>query len=67
MSQLINPMISVIECPNLSSFSEMMINTAKVKKILKERILNADLVFIRLPSVIGNYSIGLCKSLEKSI
>lgn len=65
MSQLINPMISVIECPNLSSFSEMMINTAKVKKILKERILNADLVFIRLPSVIGNYSIGLCKSLEK--
>lgn len=65
MSQLTNPMISVIECPNLSSFSGMMINTAKVKKILKERILNADLVFIRLPSVIGNYSIGLCKSLKK--
>lgn len=65
MDRLENPKITVTECPNLSSFSGLMINVHRVKQLLKERISQADLIFIRLPSVIGNYSVDICKKLNK--
>lgn len=65
MNRLENPKINVVECPNLSSIGGLINNTGRVKQLLKQRIEQADLVFIRLPSVIGNYSVDICKKLGK--
>lgn len=65
MSRLSNPKISVCECPNLSSIRGLITGAVAVKKMLRERISQADLIFIRVPSVIGNYSIDMCKQLKK--
>lgn len=65
MNKLENPKINVVECPNLSSIGGLLKNTNRAKQLLKERIEQADLVFIRLPSVIGNYSVDICEKLGK--
>ncbi|MGN0398090.1 MAG: glycosyltransferase family 4 protein [Candidatus Fimimorpha sp.] len=65
MSKLMNPSINVTECPNLSSISGLIRNYRLAKKIIEERIKVADLIFIRVPSVIGNYSVDICEKLGK--
>lgn len=65
MNRLENPMIHVTECPNLSSLRGLLSNVHKAKRLIKQRVEQADLIFIRLPSVIGNYSVDICKKLGK--
>lgn len=65
MSKLSNPKISVQECPNLSSVSGLLTQTYNVKKLLEERLSKADIVFIRLPSNIGNLAVDVCKKIGK--
>lgn len=61
MDRITNPNISVVECPNLSSVSGLIKGHRTVVQILEERIKTADVVFIRLPSVIGNIAVDVCK------
>lgn len=65
MHRLTNPDISVCECPNLSSISGLLSGTREVKKILREKVAGTDLIFIRLPSVIGNLAVDICKQMKK--
>ena len=65
MSKITNPNISVTECPNLSSVKGMLTKVPTVHKLLEERIVEADIVFIRLPSNIGNLAINVCRKLGK--
>lgn len=65
MNRLSNPNISVVECPNLSSISGLISNRKKAKEIIEKEISEADLIFIRLPSVIGNISVDIAKKLKK--
>jgi glycosyltransferase involved in cell wall biosynthesis len=65
MHKLENPNIQVTELPNLSSISGLLKNRAKAKKILEENIKAADLVFIRLPSVIGNIAVDAARKYNK--
>lgn len=65
MSKITNSKISITECPNLSSVKGMLTKTNKVYRLLEERIASADIVFIRLPSNIGNIAVDVCKKLKK--
>lgn len=65
MNKLSNPDISVCEFPNLSSIKGLIIGTRDVKELLRRKIKEADLVFIRVPSVIGNLSVDVCKEQKK--
>ena len=65
MCQLTNPKISVIECPNLSSISGLIKGHRIAEKIIEERVRYADIAFIRLPSVIGNLAVDVCKKAGK--
>ena len=65
MEQLTNPNIRVVSVPNLSSMSSFFSERKKAINILTSEIKKADVAFIRLPSVIGNLSVDICKSLNK--
>lgn len=65
MSMIQNPNISVTECPNLSSVKGLLLSTSRAYKLLKSRISEADVVFIRLPSNIGNLAVSLCRKMKK--
>ena len=65
MSRLTDSRIKVVECPNLASVSGLLKDSSTAKKILKDRIKKAEICFCRLPSVIGNYSVDICKKLCK--
>ena len=65
MGKISNPNIHVTECPNLSSIKGLLINQKKSKIIIENSIRQADLIFIRVPSVIGNISIDIAKKLKK--
>lgn len=65
MGKINNTNIYVKECPNLSSVKGLLINKQKAKQIIEQEILNADLIFIRVPSVIGYLSIDIAKKHNK--
>lgn len=65
MGKICNPNIHVTECPNLSSVNGLLKNQRNAKRILENSIKRADLIFIRVPSVIGNLSIDIAKKLNK--
>jgi len=65
MKRLSNPKISVWECPSLSSVRELITNRKKALAIIEERVRAADLVFIRVPSLIGNLAVDVCRKLGK--
>lgn len=65
MGQITNPHIHVTECPNLSSIKGLFGSQKEAKEIIEKAINQADLVFIRVPSVIGNLSIDIARKLNK--
>ena len=65
MNKLNNTNIAVTECPNLSSITGLVKNYKKAKEIIEERIDTSDIVFIRLPSVIGSIAVDICKKKGK--
>lgn len=65
MGRISNPNISVIECPNLSSVGGLLKNRKQAEKIIEKSIKDAELIFVRVPSVIGNISIDIAKKLKK--
>jgi len=65
MGRLSNPNITVLDCPNLSSISGLVMGQAYVRRLLEQRVKSADIVFIRLPSVIGNIAVDICKNARK--
>lgn len=65
MGKISNPNIHVTECPNLSSIKGLFNNKKKAKEIIEKSIKQADLIFIRVPSVIGTLSIDIAKKLKK--
>lgn len=65
MGRISNPNISVIECPNLSSVGGLLKNRKQAEKIIEKSIKDAELIFVRVPSVIGNLSIDIAKKLKK--
>lgn len=65
MQRLSNPNIHVVEIPNLMSVKGFFCNPPIVKKILYDEIKTADCVFIRLPSLSGNYAVDIAKRLRR--
>lgn len=65
MGRISNPNISVIECPNLSSVGGLLKNRKQAEKIIEKSIKDAELIFVRVPSVIGNLSIDIARKLKK--
>lgn len=65
MGRISNPNISVIECPNLSSVNGLLKNRKQAERIIEKSICEADFIFIRVPSVIGNISIDIAKMQNK--
>lgn len=65
MKRLSNPKINVWECPSLSSVRNLISNRKKALAIIEERVRRADLVFIRVPSLIGNLAVDVCRKLGK--
>lgn len=65
MGRISNPNIYVAECPNLSSVKGLFRNQKQAIKIIEKSLKQADLVFIRVPSVIGNFSIDIARKLKK--
>lgn len=65
MDRLSNSNISVVECPNLSSLSGLLLNFNNAQSIIEKEIYDTDLVFVRLPSIIGYLSVDICKKLNK--
>lgn len=65
MGRISNPNIFVIECPNLSSVGGLLKNRKQAEKIIEKSIKDAELIFVRVPSVIGNLSIDIAKKLNK--
>lgn len=65
MGRISNPNISVIECPNLSSVNGLLKNRKQAERIIEKSICEVDLIFIRVPSVIGNISIDIAKMHNK--
>ncbi len=65
MGRLCNPNIHVTECPNLSSIKGLLENQKEAKAIIEKSVRQADLIFIRVPSVIGNFSVDIARKLNK--
>lgn len=65
MSRITNPNISVVESPNLSTIKGILTQIPNVYRLLEERIMEADVVFIRLPSNIGNLAVNVCEKVGK--
>ena len=57
----------VIECPNVSSISGQITKKRECKILLTNAILDADLIIIRLPSMIGYLAFNICKKYNKKI
>jgi glycosyltransferase involved in cell wall biosynthesis len=55
----------VVSCPNVSSFKGMLFKRSELKSILFDQIRNTDFLIIRLPSIIGNLSIDIARSMNK--
>lgn len=52
----------VIQCPSLSSYFGLLKNYKKAKRIIKNAVLEADYIVIRLPSVIGSIAATIAKN-----
>jgi glycosyltransferase involved in cell wall biosynthesis len=55
----------VVPCPNLSSLKGMLLNRSKLENILYDQIKNVDFLIVRLPSVIGNLSVDIARTMNK--
>ncbi|MEH7019911.1 glycosyltransferase [Priestia megaterium] len=63
-SQITLDNINIIPMPNVASATGIF-NTREATHALKQNIKKADILFIRLPSFIGNIAIKLAKQLSK--
>jgi len=63
-SQITLDNLNIIPMPNVSS-AKGMFNTQEATHVLKQNMEKADILFIRLPSFIGNIAIKLAKKLNK--
>lgn len=57
--------LEFIEVPNLNSISGFLRDKPKYKKLIKEQVEKADLIFARMPSVISDMTIHLARKMEK--
>lgn len=57
---------NIIECPNISSIRGIILNKKKLKEILYKKIIETDIVIIRMPSFIGNEAVKICNKLNKN-
>lgn len=55
----------VIECPNLLTIKGLIFEQYKAKAIIKQAIMEADLIIIRLPDIIGNIIANLARCIYK--
>lgn len=60
-----NEKIEIISIPNCSSIKGILFNTKKAKKIIENYIKNVDIVFIGLPSILGNLAVSVCRKINK--
>lgn len=55
----------VVKCPNIASAKGLMVGRRNCSKILEKAINKSDAVIIRLPSLVGNIAIDVCRKLNK--
>ncbi|KWW14058.1 glycosyl transferase [Peribacillus simplex] len=63
-SQITLENINIINVPNIASIKGL-INRKEANQILESSMKNADIIFIRLPSFIGNVAVKLAEKLNK--
>ena len=61
-----NEKIEIISIPNCSSIKGILFNTKKAKKIIEQYIEKVDIVFIGLPSILGNLAVSICNKKNKN-
>lgn len=64
VSQITLENLNIINIPNISTISGI-INRKEANRILENSIKNADILFIRLPSFIGNIAVKIAEKLNK--
>lgn len=57
--------IKIVEIPNLLSLSGLLYEKKKVYKMLYDIINETDLIFIRIPSCVGNEAINIARKMKK--
>ncbi|WP_424769274.1 glycosyltransferase [Paenibacillus sp. sgz302251] len=57
--------LEFIEIPNLNSISGFLIDKRKYKKVIEEQVEKADLLFVRMPSVISDITIHFAIKMKK--
>ena len=57
--------ISIVSSPNLSSINGAFTGRSKVKKMIRDELLNCDFLIARLPSQIGTLAIEMTKKYNK--
>ena len=65
IDQIRDSHIQVIEIPNLSSVGGLLRDSINAQTVLKKAIAEADLIFVRLPSMIGNFAVDLARKSGK--
>lgn len=63
-SQITLENINIIKLPNIASISGI-INRKECTRILEKSIKDADILFIRLPSFIGNIAVKIARKMKK--
>ncbi len=57
--------LEFVEIPNLNSINGFLIDRQKYKKVIKEQVEKADLIFARMPSVISDITIYYARKMKK--
>lgn len=57
--------IKIEEMPNILSLNGMVFERRKIQKRLKDIVASTDMIFVRIPSFIGNEVIKLAKKMNK--
>lgn len=59
------PNVEFIEIPNLNSAKGILFDYKRAKKIISDQVKKTDLVFARMPSVISDITIQMCRKYKK--
>jgi glycosyltransferase involved in cell wall biosynthesis len=57
--------VRIVECSNLSSLHGILYERRKVYRTLYDIITTTDLIFVRIPTFIGNTAIKIARKMEK--
>ena len=60
-SKISNDKVRIIACPNPLTLNGMLFGRREINQLISEEINTTDLIFVRIPSFIGNIAIDIAK------